>query len=84
MKPEQEQLVEKNLMQAFQPVRPSREFVQRLRQRIVVPQPQLIVENLERSRRSAVLAIGGVLSASLLILTVARVVYYLLGRSRHA
>lgn len=84
MKPEQEQIVEETLSLALQPVRPSRQFVQRLRQRMTVKKPTLIVENLGERRRSLVLTLGGVLSASLLILTLARVAYYLLGRSRHA
>lgn len=80
----QNETIESRLAQAFQRVRPSTAFVNTVRERIQIRQPQVIVEKFSRKRQTMMLALGGVLSASLLILTLARIVYYLLGRSKQS
>jgi aspartokinase len=80
----QNQNIENRLAQAFQRVTPSRAFVNTVRERIQHTQPPMVVRQFSRRRRDMIFALGGVLSVSLLILTIARVVYYLLGRSKQA
>jgi hypothetical protein len=76
--------IESRLEQAFERVTPSSAFVNTVRKRIQNPRPQVLVEKFSYKRRTALLALGGVLSASLLILTLARIAYYLIGRSKQA
>jgi len=74
--------IEKRLAQVFQRVTPSRTFVNTVRERFQDATPQVVVEKFSQRRKATLLTLGGVLSVSLLILTIARVVYYLLGRSK--
>lgn len=76
--------IEFRLEKAFQRVRPSRTFVDTVRGHLQNPRPQVVVEHLPHRRRTVLMAFGGVLSVSLLILTLARVIFYLLGRSKQA
>jgi hypothetical protein len=75
------QSVEANLSQALQRVRPSRDFVETIGRRIRSTAPKADL-NRPRDRESLFLVVGGVLSASLLILTLARGIFYLLNRSK--
>lgn len=84
MSNESESQIESRLTHAFERVTPSRAFVNTVRERIQNPRPQVLVEKFSHKKRGVLLALGGVLSASLLILTLARVLYYLLGRSKQA
>jgi hypothetical protein len=79
-----EQRIESYLAQALQPVTPSSAFVNTVRGRIHNATPQIVVKSFSQQRKSILLTLGGVLSASLLILTLARVAYYLIGRSKQA
>lgn len=79
---EEEQFFEQSLSQAFQPVAPSSQFVSRLRERIVVRHPQVLIEHMDHRRQSLVMALGGVLFVGLSLLTLGRVMYYLLGLSK--
>jgi hypothetical protein len=73
---------ENRLAQTFQRVQPSPAFLNTVRGHIQMRTPQVMVAQMSRKRREILITLGGVLSASLLILTLARVAYYLLGRSK--
>lgn len=64
---------------ALQPISPPQELVSRLRQRIHFPQPGDIVSRLGNWRRLFVVY-GGVMSGMLVIITVARALFYFVGR----
>jgi len=81
MQNEQDRL-ENRLAQTLQRVKPSPAFLNTVRRHIQVRTPPVIIEQMPRQRREILITLGGVLSASLLILTFARVIYYLLGRSK--
>jgi type IV secretory pathway VirB6-like protein len=84
MNDEHKQNIESRLTQTFQRVTPSSAFVNTVRNRINKSAPTMTIEKFSEKRRNTLRALGGVLSVSLLILTVARVVYYLIGRSKQA
>jgi hypothetical protein len=72
---------EARLEAALHPVQPSQKFVQSMRKRIAFKAP------VEVSRRlndppSLLLILGGVLSASLLLITAARAIFYLTNRAK--
>jgi hypothetical protein len=71
--------LEAHLAGALRPVIPPIDVVQRLRERIHFPQPDEIVLRLRDWRRLFVI-LGGVMSGLLVIITVARALYYLVGR----
>lgn len=71
--------LEARLAGILKPVAPPRGFVQRLRERIHMPEPRLIAERIA-SWRFFFVVIGGVMSAMLLIITVARALFHLVGR----
>ncbi|PKN91454.1 MAG: hypothetical protein CVU44_19035 [Chloroflexi bacterium HGW-Chloroflexi-6] len=84
MEKEHEQHIESRLSQALLRVTPSHAFVNTVRGRIQDSAPQVMVEKFSERRKAVLFTLGGVLSASLLILTLARVAYYLIGRSRQS
>jgi hypothetical protein len=72
-------LLENHIAGALRPVRPSQEFVQHIRNRMhFAPMP--VVANRISTPRYLLLALGGVLTAALLIITGTRALFYLLGR----
>jgi hypothetical protein len=71
--------LEEHLAVTLRPVTPPREVVQRLRERIRFPQPEEIVSRFRDWQRMFVV-FGGVMSGMLVIITVARALYYLVGR----
>ena len=71
--------LEAHLAGTLKPVTPPREFIQRLRDRINFPQPGEIVSSF-RDWRRMILVLGGVMSGLLLVITVARAFFYLVGR----
>jgi hypothetical protein len=71
--------LEAHLAGTLRPVRPSRDLVVRLRGRLRMPQRAEIIIRL-RDWRSLFLAFGGVMSALLVLITVARALYHLFGR----
>ena len=73
------QSLEAHLAGTLQPVAPSQEIVQRLRVRIQMPNREDIVSRFGDWRR-LFLVFSGVLSGMMLLLTVARAFYYLVGR----
>jgi hypothetical protein len=71
--------LEAHLAGTLRPVTPPLEVVQRLRERIRFPQPEEIVSRFRDWRRLFVV-LGGVMSGMLVIITVARALYSLVGR----
>jgi len=72
---------EARLEAALHPVQPSRKFVQTMRQRIKFEAPVEVARRLS-DQPSLLLILGGVLSASLLIITAARAIFYLTNRAK--
>jgi uncharacterized membrane protein YedE/YeeE len=81
MKSEAERLsaLETHLAGMLRPVAPSRELLQRLRRRIRFPQRDEIAGRL-RDWQTLMLVLGGVISGALVIVTVARAIFHLVGR----
>jgi len=78
--PEEElDALESHLAVTLKPVTPSREIVQRLRTRIYMPAREEIALRLSDWRR-LFLVFGGVLSGMMLLITIARAFYYIVGR----
>lgn len=73
--------VEAELEAAFHPIHPSTKFVQTVRRRIQV-RPSVEVSQRLAAPSSLVLVLGGVLSVSLLIITLARAIFYLTNRAK--
>jgi hypothetical protein len=71
--------LEAHLAGTLRPVIPPIEVVQRLRERIRFPQPDEIVSRFRDWQRMFVV-LGGVMSGMLVIITIARALYYLVGR----
>jgi len=71
--------LEAHLAGTLRPVIPPMEVVQRLRERIRFPQPDEIVSRFRDWQRMFVV-FGGVMSGMLVIITIARALYYLVGR----
>ena len=71
--------LEAHLAGTLKPVAPPRDFAQRLRARIRMPEPRLLAERIA-SWRFFFVAIGGVISVMLLVITVARALFHLSGR----
>lgn len=73
------EVLESHLAVTLKPVAPSKEIAQRLRARIQMPARDEIVLRFRDWQRLFVV-FGGVLSGMMLLLTVARALYYLIGR----
>ena len=71
--------LEAHLAGTLKPVTPPSEVVQRLRERIRFPQPEEIVSRFRDWKRMFVV-FGSVMSGMLVIITLARALYYLVGR----
>jgi hypothetical protein len=71
--------LEAHLAGTLRPVTPPREVVQRLRERIHFPPSEEIVSRFRNWRRMFVV-FGSVMSGMLMIITIARALYYLVGR----
>ena len=74
--------LETHLAGTLRPVRPPKEVVNRLRERIRFPQPSEIAYRLRSEWTKMWLVFGGVMSGFLVIITVARAFFYFFGR-RH-
>jgi len=82
MKPNQDELIltiEQRLARTLKPVRPSQDVVQRLRERIHFPAPEEIRSRFQDWKRMF-FVFGGVMSGLLVIITVARALFHLVGR----
>ena len=73
--------LEEHLAGALRPIEPPKEIVSRLRERIRFPQADEIVSRLGNWRR-LFLVYGGVMSGLLVTITIARALFYFVGR-RH-
>lgn len=73
--------LENRLAGALKPIRPSRDIVLRLRERIHFPAREEIELRL-RDWKKMFLVFGGVMSGLLVVITVARALFHLVGR-RH-
>ena len=71
--------LEAHLAGTLRPVSPPLEVVQRLRERIRFPQPEEIASRFRDWQRMFVV-FGGVMSGMLVIITIARALYYMVGR----
>ena len=71
--------LEAHLAGTLRPVAPSKDFVQRLRDRVRMPERGVFVNRL-RDWNRLFLVFGSVMSGMLIIITVARALYYLVGR----
>ena len=78
--PEEElEVLESHLAVTLKPVRPTKEIVHRLKERIYMPSRDEIILRFNDWRR-LFLVFGGVLSGMMLLVTLARAFYYLVGR----
>ena len=73
--------IEERLAGTLKPIRPSQDVVQRLRERIHFPAREEITSRLLDWKRMF-LVFGGVMSGLLVVITIARAFFYLVGR-RH-
>lgn len=74
--------LEAHLAGTLRPVTPPKDVVHRLRERIRFPQPREIASHIRGEWMRMWLVFGGVMSGFLVIVTVARAFFYLMGR-RH-
>jgi hypothetical protein len=74
-------LIERQLAGTLRPVRPPQGLVQRLRQRIHIPDREEIAGRL-RDWQTLLIVLGSVLSGALVLITFARAMFHLVGR-RH-
>jgi hypothetical protein len=79
--PEQQALLETHLSGTLRPVAPPKDFAQRLRDRMRLPDRRVIVDRL-RDWNQLFLVFGGVMSGVLLVITIARGLFYLFARKR--
>lgn len=78
--PEEElEVLESHLAVTLKPVTPSKEIAQRLRESIRMPARDEIVLRF-RDWQRLFLVFGGVLSGMMLLITIARAFYYIVGR----
>ncbi len=73
--------MEAKLQAILRPIQPSQEFVQTIRQRIHFS-PGVSLAHKPPEVRRFLLVLGGVLSASLLLITGVRAIFYLVNRAR--
>ncbi len=73
--------MEAQLQDLLRPVQPSPKFVQTIRQRIHFS-PRVSLSEKSPKVRRFLMILGGVLSASLLLITAVRAIFYLVNRSR--
>lgn len=81
--PEQQAYLESHLSGTLQPVTPPKDFARRLRGRMRFPDRSVIVNRL-RDWNRLFLVFGGVMSGVLLVITIARGLFYLIERKRVA
>jgi len=71
--------LEAHLAGTLRPVAPRRDFVQRLRERVHLP-PRAEIATRLRDWQTLMLVVGGVISGTLVIITVARAMFHLFGK----
>ncbi len=75
--------LEAHLAGALRPVSPPKDIIQRLRERVRLPDREVIVSRL-RDWKRLFLVFGSVMSGMLIVITVARALYYMVGRRKMA
>jgi len=83
LSPENIESLEAHLAGTLRPVSPSKDFVQHLRDRIHLPERDVIVSRL-RDWRRLFLVFGSVMSGMVILITIARALYYMFGRRKMA
>jgi hypothetical protein len=83
LSPENIETLEAHLAGTLRPVTPPKDLVRNLRERIHFPERGVLVSRL-RDWNRLFLVFGSVMSGMLVIITVARALYYLFGRRRMA
>lgn len=83
LSPENIEFLETHLAGTLRPVSPPKDFVQRLRDKIRLPEREEIVSRL-RDWNRLFLVFGSVMSGMLIVITIARALYYLVGRRKIA
>lgn len=73
--------MELQLERVFQPVRPSRQFVQTVRKRIRLS-PPVVVANRLNAAPQALMIVGGVITVTLVLAAAVRALFYLFNRPR--
>ena len=73
--------IERRLAGTLRPVAPSQELLQRLRSRIRIPDRSEIASRLQ-DWSTLTLVLGGVISGAVVVVTLARAIYHVVGR-RH-
>lgn len=81
--PESLEHLETHLAGTLRPVSPPKDFVQSLRDRIRLPEREVIVSRL-RDWNRLFLVFGSVMSGMLIVITITRALYYLVGRRNMA
>ena len=71
--------LETHLAGTLRPVAPPMGFSQRLRDRVRIPEPRLLAERV-LSWKFFFVAVGGVMSGLVIVITAARALFYLFGR----
>jgi len=74
--------VEAELEKAFHPIHPSTKFIQTVRHRIEVRPSVEVSQRRLATPSSLFFVLGGVLSVSLLLITLARAIFYLTNRTK--
>jgi hypothetical protein len=81
--PENIETLEAELAGTLRPVRPSKDFVRLLRERVRLPERGEIVSRL-RDWKRLFLVFGSVMSGMVILITIARALYYMFGRRNMA
>jgi len=83
LSPEHIESLEAHLAGTLRPVAPPKDFVQHLRDRIRLPERDVIVSRL-RDWKRLLLVFGSVMSSMVILITIARALYYMFGRRKMA
>lgn len=81
--PENLESLETHLAGTLRPVSPPEDIVQRLRNRVRLPEREVIVSRL-RDWKRLFLVFGSVMSGMLIVITITRALYYMFGRRKIA
>ena len=75
--------LESYLSGTLKPIRPPAELVQRLQKRVGILEPNLIAKRLSNWELS-IITVGSVMSATMVILTIVRALFYFFGRHKRS
>jgi hypothetical protein len=83
LSPENIESLEAHLAGTLRPVTPRKDFVQHLRDRVRLPKREVLVSRL-RDWNRLFLVFGSVMSGMMILITIARALYYMVGRRNMA